>query len=558
MKKLFTWFLLTAVSASATAQTKVKSPVLDDYDRNSLSMIIVDRDDDLDSPLFDGVLACEYDMESSDKFDMNDIGTLSIDFAGPRTAAAPAADILAALNVANVGREVVGFWFNRQKDGSMDASVVEKRGNYNADDQAYINAQFGKLGVAALGDEGYKLLGRSYVIVLDYTNVGSSVKDDKTTWTATTNATVFQVIYTPEVQEQVNNAWIYKEDDDAVRERKIAVWNGIRPELKWRAATSYTASAEESDGGLKTAVTNGYEGAVEKLEKLIDEWNVTSAITDRRPLRAKIGKKEGLKNGKRFQAYKYKEDRDGNLKSIPKGYLRATKIADNRDYAQGNSPKSEFYQISGGRIEEGYTLKQKNDLGMGVTLGYKVGDGLAPYNIGIDYLAHINTNGTAHYALLNIGVDVVAGSDIRDKFPGGDSATDGAGITYLNVGVGYGFGIRPIRHIELMPFIMGGGDYMMLNNELMESSDNEDEDEDTFMKKVAWFGNAGLRININVKYPFQIFVQADYSILISEGDTYTYYNDQLNKDTYGFGSGNDKKLGHDKGVGFMAGIKWTF
>lgn len=557
MKKFFTWFLLTALSASVTAQTKVKSPVLDDYDRNSLSMIIVDRDDDLDSPLFDGVLACEYDMESSDKFDMNDIETLSIDFSGPRSATVSAADILAVLNEQNVGREVVGFWFHRQKDGSMDSSVVEERGNYNADDQAYINAQFGKLGVAALGDEGYKLLGRSYIIVLDYTGVGSEVKDGKTTWTATTNATVFQVIYTPEIQAQVNDAWIYEEDDAATREQKIAVWNGIHPELKWRASASYTASAEEGLGGLTAAVTTGYEGAVEKLEKLINEWNVTTAITDRRPLRAKIGKKEGLKNGKRFQAYKYKEDRDGNLKSIPKGYLRATKIADNRDFAQGDTPKSEFYQISGGRIEEGYTIKQKNDLAMGVTLGYKVGDGLAPYNLGLDFLAHINTNGTAHYGLLNIGVDVITGSDIHEKYPGGDSATEGSGVTYLNVGLGYGFGIRVIRHIELMPFIMAGGDYMMLNNEVMESSSNEDEDEDSFMKKVAWFGNAGLRINFNVKYPFQIFVQADYSMLISEGDTYKFYNDQWNADTT-YGYGNDKKLGHDNGVGFMAGIKWTF
>jgi len=545
MKKLFTWFLLTAVSASATAQTKVKSPVLDDYDRNSLSMIIVDRDDDLDSPLFDGVLACEYDMESSDKFDMNDIGTLSIDFAGPRTAAAPAAEILAALNEANVGREVVGFWFNRQKDGSMDASVIEKRGNYNADDQAYINAQFGKLGVAALGDEGYKLLGRSYVIVLDYTNVGSSVKDGKTTWTATTNATVFQVIYTPEVQEQVDAAWIYEEDDAAARERKIAAWNGIRPELKWRAATSYTASAEEQNGGLKTAVTNGYEGAVEKLEKLIDEWNVTSAITDRRPLRAKIGKKEGLKNGKRFQAYKYKEDRDGNLKSIPKGYLRATKIADNRDYAQGNSPKSEFYQISGGRIEEGYTLKQKNDLGMGVSLGYKMGR-FTPYNLGIDYLAHINTSGTAHYILLNLGYDIYTESKLREHNMVTDDGEDG-GLSFIDVGVGYGFGIRPIRHLELMPFLTAGGEYMMFNSDMWESSENG-EDDSSFTDKVAWLGTVGVKASLNVKYPFQIFAAIDYTMKFAPGTLYELNNNVL----------TENGLGRKDGVGVTVGIKWTF
>ena len=84
--------------------------------------------------------------------------------------------------------------------------------------------------------------------------------------------------------------------------------------------------------------------------------------------------------------------------------------------------------------------------------------------------------------MLNVGVDVLSGSKIADKYPGGDGATDGAGCTYINFGVGYGFGIRPIRHVELMPFVMAVGDYMINNNDLVKNEDLEEN----VSKQMAW------------------------------------------------------------------------
>ena len=60
-----------------------------------------------------------------------------------------------------------------------------------------------------------------------------------------------------------------------------------------------------------------------------------------------------------------------------------------------------------------------------------------------------------------------------------------------------------------------------------------------------------------MKDPLQLFIQADYALLISEGDTYKYYNDAWNADTTSR-NGNDKKLGHKNSFGIMAGVKWTF
>lgn len=551
MKKILTMLVL-CTCFTATAQEKVKEVVQDDYQRNSLSIIVVDRGDNFDAQVLSGVRA----IDLGDKFDMNYIPTDRIEFKVARTAAVGSLDISKAVGRYDLGKQIITYWFERKADGTMSADRMIHRGNYNADDQDVINAQATKVGPEALGDNGSALIGGSYVMVLDYSGIASKKNDDgEVTWSVTTNAHVYQIDYSQDTEAEVYAAWIYEDDAPETIAEKKAAYDRIEVGMKYKTTVSYTTSASEKNGGLKSAIVDGYGETLTRLEKQIPAWNVTTSIVSRRPLTAKVGKKEGLKNTMRFQAYKFKEDADGNLKSVPKGYLRATEIADNRGMASGNTKVSEFYQISGGRIEEGMLIKQKNDLGMGVSLGYKY-NGLAPYNLSIDYLAHINTKGFAHYALLNVGVDVLTGSKIGEKYPGGDLATEGAGCTYLNLGIGYGFGIRAIRHIELVPFIMGGGDYMMNNNELLNSS-NEAETEDSFMEKMAWFGNAGLRINFNVKYPLQLFVQADYTVLFKEGVTYQFYNDQWNQNT-SYRGGNDKKLGHRNSFGIMAGVKWTF
>lgn len=545
MKKFFAFFVLALLSLDSFAQAKVREVVADDYNRNSLSVIYVWRGDALDEELCGYLFERVFNEEATGKFDLNMTQTAAVVANVPRASAVAESSLRSSVESENIGREVLACWYNRQDSGEMDASVIEERGRYNANDQAYLNAQIGKLGVAGLGDEGYKLIARSYIMVTDYSGVGYSTdKDGKKTWTATTNTHVYQVSYDADVQAAVNDAWIYEDDDAAAREYKMSVWQALSPQLKYRASATYTSSVAESDGGLQSAVQNGYTGCIEKLEKLIGEWNVTTSITDRKPIRAKIGKKEGVKNGKRFQAYKFKEDRNGNLKSIPKGYLRATEVANNIGYAAGSSPKSEFYQISGGHLEEGYLLKQKNDLGMGVSLGYKV-NGFTPYNLGIDYLAHINTGGSAHYALMNIGYDVYTESKLRKHDMYTSDGEDG-GVSFIDLGLGYGFGFRPIRHLEIVPFVMASGEYMMFNSDLWNS--DSDEDESSFTDKVAWLGTAGVKVHLNVKYPFQIFAQADYTINIYQGEIYKANNDVLDA--------ND--LGRKHKVGFMFGVRWIF
>ena len=550
MKKLFTSLALCGC-LMVSAQEKVRENVQDDYKRNSLSIIVVDRGDNYDDTVFEAVRS----IDLGDKFDLNLIPTNRITISGNRANTVGGIEVGKAVNASDLGKEILSYWFDRQADGTMNAKRLEHRGNYNADDQDVLNARAAKVGPESLGDVGYALVNGSYVMILDYSGIKSSKNDkNEVSWSVTTNAYVYQIDYSEDIEAQVIEAWVYEDDTPETIARKNEAYDKILVGMSPKATVSYTTSAKEADGGVRAAIVEGYGETLLRLENQIPAWNVTTSIALRNPLRAKIGTKEGVKNRMRFQAYMVKGDRKtGEPYTVSKGYIRATTIADNRGMATGQSTKfTEFYQISGGKIDEGMTIKQKNDLGMGVSLGYKVG-GLAPYNLTVDYLASINTKGFSHYGLLNIGYDMFSGSKIGDKvgqyLPAGSltGLTDG-GISYINFGIGYGFGIRPIRHVELMPFIMGGGDYMMNHNDFLDENAGE-ETEDSFMDKVAWYGNAGLRVNFNVKYPLQLFIQADYTLLfVKEGSYYEAFNELLKVGD----------LGHKNSFGIMAGVKWTF
>ena len=226
------------------------------------------------------------------------------------------------------------------------------------------------------------------------------------------------------------------------------------------------------------------------------------------------------------------------MKSIPKGYVRATKIADNKINASGETPESEFYQISGFKLTEGAILKQRNDWGLGVGLSYK-GGSFDGYYLNLSKLANIKTNGISQYALANIGLNFYSESKLKEN----DLYTSTAsGVNFVNVSIGYGIGIRPfIRYFEFMPYILVGVDNININGEESETSE-----ESSFGEKIAYTGSAGIKLNMNLKYPLILFGSIDYTMLLYQGELYEERNNIL---------GN---IGRNNGVGYSIGLKYIF
>lgn len=526
------------------AQEKVKDVVSDEYDRSSISVIYVSRGDSYDSQLKDFIKKYFMNSDLVTKFDLNIIPTKEIKVDSPRDTELTPDALLAMPEFETIGKEILSYWFNRQSNGEMNAALIEQRGRYNVTDQDYFNAQVAKIGLAALSDGGFELVKNSYLLLVDYSDIERTVdeKDNKkVSWSSKANVHVFKLDYTQEIYDNVMNAWIYDDDTEETKEQKNELWNNINVKMQYVASGDYeTSSYLESDGGLEASAVKGYQSAIHVLETKIDTWSVASSVTDVRPIRAKIGTKEGLKNKARYRAYIYTEDENGKRKSVPRGYLRATKVAHNTMIAEGETPKSEFYQISGFKIEPGATLKQSNDLGMGLNLSYRAGS-FKGYYIGIDQLFNIKTSGISQYGILNFGFDMLSEKKLNKN---NIETSEGEGVSMFNGSIGYGIGIRPfIRYFEFVPFFLVGIDGIDING---EETDDDEESDESFNDKISYTGTLGVKFNMNVWYPLQLFGSVDYSMNILQGKIYEYRNNTLGD------------LGRKNGIGFNIGLKYIF
>lgn len=541
MKKHYFLFVILSLFCfyNVVGQEKVNDVVSDEYNRSSISVVYLSRGDAYDSQLKNYIKTNFMNSEKVSKFDINFIKTKELNISVPRNTQITVDKINSNPEFQLIGKEILSYWFNRKDNGEMDAKIVEQRGRYNVTDQDYFNAQVAKVGLSALKDGGYELVKNSYVLFLDYSNVAKNV-DDKgnVSWTSQANVYVYKLNYTDEVYNTVMNSWIYDDDDETVKQQKNEIWNNMNVGLNFVASGDYSVSKSESDGGLETSAIESYQSAIHVLENKIDKWSVASAITHVKPLRAKIGKKEGVKNAARYRAYIYTEDENGNLKSVSKGYVRATKVADNRINASGETPESEFYQISGFRLSEGAILKQKNDWGLGGGLSYRVGS-FNGYYLNLDKLISINTKGVSQYALVNIGFNILSENKLEDN---GLYTSTSSGVSFVNASLGYGVGIRPfIRYFELMPYVLVGIDGINVNGE-----EDNDSDDSSFSEKSAYTGSLGLKFNMNIAYPLQLFGSLDYSALLYQGEVYEQRNETLDD------------LGRKSGIGFNIGLKYIF
>ena len=539
MKKLIFSLAVFGSIFCANAQEKVKEVVSSEYNRNSISVVVATRGNQYhaESANFANLLQVD------DKFDVNSIPTKVINFDKPVGIAMTGEEADSLIQHSVVAKEIIGYIFNRQADGSMDDSLLRERGHYNATDQDIINAAAAKVNEQYL-EWGEKLVSSSYVLLLDYAKIEESrnKNGEFLGYTAPVKAYVYKVDLPKEkLDEFYMTCWANPSDPAEAKAKAVEAFNAFEINLVQVATADAVGAsvgglvgdlggtfkdlggmfkksskveegeevAEEPkeevapsfpDKSVEDALNDSYLSVIPKLENKISDWQVTVSIASVKPLKAKIGKKEGLKNGQRFRSYFYTEDKEGNLVSKKRGYLRATTVYDNRGYATGATDFSEFYQISGAQnIQEGWTIKQKNDIKLGVSLMGQVG-GLSPFSLraDIDYLAHISKIGSV-YPLVTIGLDPSASVEYM-----GETCSN----FYFAVGAGYG--LHALRWLEVMPYLTVGADTYSVPEGYDSAS--------------AVVLEPGLRIAFQVAYPVSLFLKGGYDLKLSGSENYQIIN----------------------------------
>lgn len=507
-------FLLTAAGSSAQTATN---------DRSSLSIILLDYPDtyrDAVHQVFDL-------LRLDDRYDINRIPTRYIIVNGQRSYTDKEGNAIAAdrtqqiadfLNTENTGLEIISYLFNRNpQNGQLSLERLYQRGVYNATDENIHVSQATKRGEADLRDAGFRLIDRSYILVYDYANIGyeyrkgSGINEGDYYWYATPAAYLFKIEWNEELQTKLFDCWIDENTSSFEIGRRKKAFQSLRIPVKFvmkaedndfAVATGIEAQQQKVAKGEKRTYSNEdlknaaftnliYKAADilgEKIESKHTDFHIQNTLYAVRPLRAKIGKKENVRVNDRYFVYEYRMSDDGTVGKSRRGVIRATnRIADNRKVATGDTPTTEFIQLAGRKLAEGMSIEEKHSLYFNLDLGYRYG------NLEGGYIGLSTNLYAARAASHNAMMGVTVGKDA------------------VTVTLDYGFGLRG-NNFDIYPYIGAGLDSFL--------SDKDEDTSSTSSNRRAWLAQGGVRFDLNIYYPVQLFGAVEYNYVFNKGDSY--------------------------------------
>jgi hypothetical protein len=304
-----------------------------------------------------------------------------------------------------IAKQLVAKWFNRSPQGFFDVQLLAERGMYNASDMDVALAKSSKRGMALLADAGEELIKNTFVIVNDFdyiskeevankTKAGISLlKDiaemadvDMDTETADELLTTFgkgyvirtfSYLYRLDWNDSVaavfyEEYWMDKDNLDAAR--KAAFDNSdifklkfVGYEIAWAdlQSTSYTKKSEEEL--IRIATIRAMDAVIAKLQRKYEVFRTKTPLYSVDPIAAKIGLKEGLEKGDRFEVLEQVMDNDGRTRYKRRGIIKVDKdhIWDNRFMAD-EDPDNQDSQLDftvfkgNGKFYKGMLIRQIN------------------------------------------------------------------------------------------------------------------------------------------------------------------------------------------------------
>ncbi len=394
-------------NAQNADQVKKRGPA-DEYARSSISYLLLDFQTEKYSAMLNNAINT---TTVPSKFDNNELSKKTLKAPYYHTAStsysAPNGEkIRQALVADKYAIDVVKYWWKVKDDGSYSTSLIAKRGEYNATDEVVSTVDATKVGRAKLGDLGLKLIGNSYVMVLDFDEIKSieeiydaqdlaarqlaeklktefkPVKRIKNGFEGKIFAYLYKINYPDTVQGYFDASFI---DDKKLDIQKLnKIFDEVYSPLTLVTTETTKIEATQANPGeflaptvqqsadqlMVKLVNTGILKSLDKIETRIEAFRVKTPVTNVDPIRAKIGRKESLKHERRYFVWQYVESSNGGVNTKKKGVIRARKVIDNSIDELGNTRESSFYQIGGGRIDVGMTLQERKDFGIGISAGY--------------------------------------------------------------------------------------------------------------------------------------------------------------------------------------------
>ena len=374
-KHFFIIIVITILSiANVLAQSTVKGkPMEIKYRISSLHTILIESDR---FPYKDTVLRAYYNAPFPDKYNEHTIGEKSFNPNLYRTGSTSQNDDYKSIidnyfSVNKIANKLVAKWFDRKADGTMDMNLIGQRGSYNATEMAAKIASNSARGSASLADAGEELIGNTFVVVskLNFVSneyaaaiireaayaaasrlpyealqqiaqaiadqVYEKTKEGYSVWTTSYlyklkwNDSIAAVFY--------NDLWMDQNTKDTARRSKFDNTSifGMEYVGSEKSSSLVTFSLKETRTEEKTveiATVRNIDAVYAKLQKKYDIFKTKTPLYTGFPITAKIGLKEGIQGGDKYEVLEQTLDADGKTKYVKKGIIKVNKnqIWDNR------------------------------------------------------------------------------------------------------------------------------------------------------------------------------------------------------------------------------------
>jgi hypothetical protein len=371
--------------------------------------------------------------------------------------------VIKLLQQNKIPNQVIAKWFNRKSDGSFNMNLVLKRGHYDANDGAVLNALAMQRGLSDIDKAARELVENSYILVMDIKKIQTldeayntrdeilkayarkfntkyiPVKRIMNGFKAVVEYRLYQINFNDSIAAIFyRNLWIDPDDAAALKENKKAAFDDFYFPLIYQFHTELNISGTQLNPGIPFAplqqasdseliikmLENGVEGLISEVEKVIPKFKIRANIINTKPIEAKIGRKEGLKTDQRYFVYQDKMNKSGEIKSKRMGVVRVKHVADNREVSSGNSESTRFYQVAGHSLGTGMIAEQHHGANMGFSAGYNFLGDIKGVEFRLDYnlsslFAALSPDGntiTGFKAYAEIGIDVQQYNSTYFKF----------------------------------------------------------------------------------------------------------------------------------------------
>jgi hypothetical protein len=294
----------------------------------------------------------------------------------------------------DIAKKMVSKWFNRNNKGEFDMQLIIKRGNYNATDLDIIIAKNTERGESILADAGEELIGNTFVIVNDYkytnkeevakkaggflklvANVAANTPGGQNISTAAnlsqkaiktagkgyiikTTSYLYKLIWNEEIAAIFyNDYWIDSENfsinkKEAFDKSSIFKLEYIGSQNAWADIQSSIYSNKSNQELIQRATIKASDKAIAKLQRKYDKFKTKSPIISINPVAAKIGLKEGIKKGDKFEVLEQVLNKKGKIEFKRVAVITVNKkhIWDNRYMAnEEHFSKFEYTTFKGGK-----------------------------------------------------------------------------------------------------------------------------------------------------------------------------------------------------------------